>query len=407
VDGAPVLLLSGILYGQLGPAYNLDSCGGCHAFPAVGGSSPKVNPQVAAASRAGASNTLPSFITSNGPVREARFKTNPDGSPDGGVHDLFTIAGRTDAPGCQLAQPNFNAALNSGNVIFRIPTPVFGAGLIEAIPDAAILGNFTATAQARQGQGISGRANTSGNDGTVTRFGWKAQNKSLIMFAGEAYNVEQGVTSELFPQERNTPVASCLFNAMPESGPNPAAATALSGQSDIENFTAFMRFLAPPVPVTPASAGGSSLFSSIGCAQCHTPSFMTGNNASPALSNKQVNLFSDLLLHNMGSGLADGISQGGAGPDEFRTAPLWGLGQRVFFLHDGRTSDLLAAIRDHASNGSEANQSDPELQSIKRPAAAIYSRLPAIAGAIRFSLPRMETIASVEPRERLPAGPVA
>jgi CxxC motif-containing protein (DUF1111 family) len=340
----------------LGPAYNNDSCGGCHAQPAVGGSSPKLNPQVAAANRAGASNTLPSFITSNGPVREARFKSNPDGSADGGVHDLFTITGRTDAPGCQVSQPNFAAALAAGNVIFRIPTPVFGAGLIEAIPDAAILANLRQTAQARQGLGISGRPNTSGNDGTVTRFGWKAQNKSLIMFAGEAYNVEQGVTSELFPQERNTPPPSCLFNTTPESGPNPAAATAIAAQSDIETFAAFMRFLAPPVAVTPASRGGDILFAGIGCAHCHNPSFTTGNNASPALSNKQVNLFSDLLLHNMGSGLADGISQGGAGPDEFRTAPLWGLAQRVFFLHDGRTSDLLDAIRQHASNGSEANQ---------------------------------------------------
>jgi CxxC motif-containing protein (DUF1111 family) len=259
-----------------------------------------------------------------------------------------------DAPGCQVSQPNFATALSASNVIFRIPTPTFGAGLIEAIPDAAILANLSQTAQARQGLGISGRPNTSGNDGTVTRFGWKAQNKSLVMFAGEAYNVEQGVTSELFPQERNTPPASCLFNTTPESGPNPAAA--IGAQSDIENFAAFMRFLAPPLAVTPASQGGGTLFAGIGCAQCHRPSFTTGNNTSPALSDKQVNLFSDLLLHNMGSGLADGISQGAAGPDEFRTAPLWGLGQRVFFLHDGRTNDLLMAIRAHASNGSEANQ---------------------------------------------------
>jgi CxxC motif-containing protein (DUF1111 family) len=340
----------------LGPAFNLDSCGGCHAFPALGGSSPKLNPQVAAATRSGASNTLPSFISAAGPVREARFKTNPDGSPDGGVHALFTITGRTDAPGCQLSQPNFESAVASGNVIFRIPTPTFGLGLIEAIPDAAILANVRQTAAARQRFGVSGRPNTSGNDGTVTRFGWKAQNKSLTVFAGEAYNVEQGVTNEIFPQERNTPPAPCLFNPLPESAPNPAAATVMGGQSDVENFAAFMRFLAPPVPVTLATRGGDMLFDSIGCTQCHTPSLMTGSNASPALSNKQVNLFSDLLLHNMGSGLEDGISQGGAAGNEFRTAPLWGLGQRFFFLHDGRTSDLLTAIRAHASNGSEANQ---------------------------------------------------
>ena len=122
----------------LGPTMNLDSCAGCHMQPAVGGSSPFVNPQVAFASKNGALNRLPSFITANGPVREARFIRNPDGTPDGGVHALFTIAGRSDAPGCKLAQPDFATALAKRNVIFRIPTPVFGAGFIEQIPDKNI-----------------------------------------------------------------------------------------------------------------------------------------------------------------------------------------------------------------------------------------------------------------------------
>jgi CxxC motif-containing protein (DUF1111 family) len=304
-------------------------------------------------------------------VREARFKFvtggfNNDsvivnasravGARDGGVHDLFTIAGRSDAVGCNLAQPDFATAIRNNNVSFRIPTPVFGGGLIEAIPDATILANAAQNAQTKQSLGISGHPNTNGNDGTITRFGWKAQNKSLLLFAAEAYNVEQGITNELFTQERNTPPAACLYNATPESMPDPSAAGSMAGQSDIEKFAAFMRFLAPPTPVRPASAGGDAPFASVGCAQCHTPVLMTGNNASPALANKPANLYSDLLLHNMGSGLADDIMQGAAGPDEFRTAPLWGLGQRIFFLHDGRTSDLLQAIRAHASSGSEANQ---------------------------------------------------
>jgi hypothetical protein len=123
---------------------------------------------------------LPSFISANGPVREVRFVTGPDGrTPDGGVHDLFTIAGRSDAPpGCNLSQPDFAAAAAAHNVIFRIPTPTFGAGLIEAIPDSVIRNNMAANGQAKAGLGISGRPNTTGNDGTITRFGWKAQNKS-------------------------------------------------------------------------------------------------------------------------------------------------------------------------------------------------------------------------------------
>src|SRR5882762_8281512 len=111
----------------LGPRMNLDACGGCHAQPAVGGTSPSVNPQVAFANSLGATNAVPSFITSDGPVREARFQRSPDGTADGGVHALFTLAGRFDAPGCVLAQPDFESELARRNVIFRIPTPLFGA----------------------------------------------------------------------------------------------------------------------------------------------------------------------------------------------------------------------------------------------------------------------------------------
>src|SRR5262249_40654361 len=134
----------------LGPTMNLDSCAGCHLHPAVGGTSPRVNPQIAFANKAGATNVIPSFITQNGPVREGRFVRNADGTPNGGVHDLFTIAGRSDAPGCGLRQPDFEGELARRNVIFRIPTPVFGAGLIEQIPDRAILANQAAEMPMKQ-----------------------------------------------------------------------------------------------------------------------------------------------------------------------------------------------------------------------------------------------------------------
>ena len=357
----------------LGPTMNLDSCGGCHSQPAIGGSSPKVNPQVAFATAEGANNTVPSFISANGPVREARFVKNADGTPDGGVHALFTIAGRSDAPGCKLAQPRFERELANHNVIFRIPTPVFGAGLIEQIPDAAILANqASGAAQKRElgirgranfaisGRTISGQTNNNGNDGTVARFGWKAQNKSLLLFSGEAYNVEMGITSELFQTERDeTP--SCQFTKVPNTVTNTDADTPLEAISAIEKFAFFQRFLAPPTQ-SPDKPGGShsigrgrTLFTSIGCALCHTPMMRTGDSTVGALRNRLVNLYSDLLVHDMGDGLADGVSQGQAGPREFRSAPLWGLGQRIFFLHDGRTKNLVEAIQEHASTGSEAN----------------------------------------------------
>ena len=131
---------------------------------------------------------------------------------------------------------------------------------------------------------------------------------------------------------------------------------------DMSQFAMFMRLLAPPTPSTSNPGGATSIaagrqiFGSVGCALCHTPGLQTApSRITTDLSSVNANLFSDLLVHNMGANLADGVSQGGAGPDEFRTAPLWGLGQRIFFLHDGRTTDLVNAIQQHASSGSEAN----------------------------------------------------
>jgi CxxC motif-containing protein (DUF1111 family) len=344
----------------LGPRFNLDGCAGCHSQPATGGTSSDVNPQVAVATAFGARNVVPSFITLNGPVREARFKFKPNGTRDGSVHQLFVISGRNDgtadASGCTIHQEDFEAQLAADNVIFRIPTPVFGAGLIEQIPDRAILANREANALLKAVLGISGRPNRNGNDQTLTRFGWKAQNKSLLIFAGEAYNVEQGITNELFQTERDeTP--SCQFATTPNDVVNTDGAGA-DVLSDTKRFAVFMRFLAPPQP-SPKTPGGAFsitrgrlLFGAVGCALCHTPALRTGPSTVEALSGQAVNLFSDLLLHNMGPGLADDVLQGEAGGDEFRTSPLWGLGQRIFFLHDGRTADLRQAIQAHKSFGS-------------------------------------------------------
>ncbi len=356
----------------LGPTFNGNSCAMCHAQPIIGGASPGLtspqnpvpNPQVALATLDGATNTVPAFITTNGPVREARFIRSANGSPDGGVHGLYTVAGRSDAPGCTLAQPNFAQQLGANNVIFRVPTPLFGLGLVENTHDATLLANLAATQSARSKLGIGGSFNTSGNDGTITRFGWKAQNKSLLMFSGEAYNVEQGVSNELFPNERSA-VPGCVFNGTPEDASNMLNGNSQSPNyntpigtisemsSDLVNFAAFARLSAPatPAPPTQSTINGSNLFNSIGCALCHSPSLTAGASPYTGMGGITYQPYSDFALHHMGGGLADGISQGAAGPDQFRTAPLWGVGQRLFFLHDGRTSDLLQAITDHADSG--------------------------------------------------------
>jgi CxxC motif-containing protein (DUF1111 family) len=376
----------------LGPRFNLNSCSGCHAQPAVGGSGPSTNPQFTAISSgmaSGSANSIPSFITANGPTREVRFPFffNSNGSantnsPNGGVEDIFTVSGLTGASSCSLQQPSFAIAQEANNIIFRIPTPTFGAGLLENLDDSTLLENQAANAG--NNFGIAGTFNHNGNDGTISRFGWKAQNKSLEMFAGEAYNVEMGITNEIFTQERPLPgedqqgtglPAGCLnlggagypedtTNFAPTSTSSDTFAQNATIPSDVVQFAMFMRLLAPPIPSTTTPGGasaisaGASLFSSIGCATCHSSALKSTQPSgfTSSLSAQTVSAFTDLEIHHMGTGLADNVSQGGAGGDQFRSAPLWGLGQRIFFLHDGRTTNVLTAIRDHSSNGSEASE---------------------------------------------------
>jgi CxxC motif-containing protein (DUF1111 family) len=346
----------------VGPRFNFVGCKGCHVQPATGGTSPTVNPLFRVPADLGfAGNVVPSFITPNGPIREARFQYNRDGSRDGGVHALFVIGGHPDAGGCDIRQEDFERQIQSDNIVFRIPTPTFGAGLIEQIPERVILANLEANAFAKRSLGISGRPNRNGNDGTIARFGWKAQNKSLLLFSGEAYNVEMGITSELFQQERDETPA-CQFATVPND-----VTPSVRQIGAIENFANFQRFLAPPRPSPDTPGGALSItrgraqFAAVGCGLCHTPTLRTGDSTVEALRDRAVHLYSDLALHRMGPALADDILQGAARGDEFRTAPLWGLGQRIFFLHDGRTTDLVDAIRAHRSDGnarvgpSEAN----------------------------------------------------
>ena len=384
VDGAADPATGNPTIRGLGPTFNGTSCFMCHSQPAIGGSSPgagtpgfTANPQLAAAKAFGAGNPedYSAFLTANGPVREARFIANPSDrrTLDGGVHGLFTIQGRRDAPaGCFAAQPDVASQVASNNVSFRIPTPTFGLGLIENVSDADLIANV---AQERSlNQAIrNATVNRSGNDGTVTRFGWKAQNKSLYVFAAEAANVEMGITNEVFPNER-APGTNCATNPLPEDETNTVFPTGLAAgdvdtfvSSAVENFTAFMRFNGAPSqcdfasgvdangqavcnPLGASAQNGLGIFNKLGCSTCHTENFTTQPSSVGGLSNRTFQPFSDFALHHMGSTLADGITQGLAGPDQFRTAPLWGLGQRLFFLHDGRTGDLKQAIVAHAGS---------------------------------------------------------
>ncbi len=363
----------------LGARHNADQCFVCHAQPVLGGSGgyivpnpgevpplPAENPQFRLVPhRFGRDNVVPSFEQQYGPIREVRFKFRPDGTRDGGVHQLWTVRGSTNdptIPDCALTQPDFEAELAADNLAFRIPLQMLGLGLIESIQDREILARHAATATQRAALGIEGHPNRSGNDGTITRFGWKAQNKSLTIFAGEAYNVEMGITNEAFPTATEEDPA-CQGPDKPE--PNDVVRTDMTDDRnqdfdnplhilpDWQQFQLMMRFTDGPAPdpnPSPSAQHGRQLFTTVGCALCHTPEMQTAPVMnSPVLQDRPVDLYSDLMVHHMGAFLADEVIQGQAGPDEFRTTPLWGVGQRIFFLHDGRTSDLLQAILAHAA----------------------------------------------------------
>ena len=362
----------------LGSRHNGDQCLLCHAQPTLGGSGgflvpnpgqgtpqPPENPMFRLVpNRFGKRNVVPSFEAQFGPIREVRFQLNPDGSRDGSVHQLWVITGITKDPtisGCSIVQPDFATQQQNGNLSFRIPLQLFGLGLIDSIQDREIMTHFNATASQRKSLGIAGHPNRNENDGTITRFGWKAQNKSITVFSGEAYNVEMGITNELFPTatEEDPPCMGAkdepndVTRTDPNDNINEAFNNPLHEPPDWMMFQIMMRFIDAPQPDPNPSASairGKTVFNQVGCAVCHTPQMQTApTTSSEVLANRPVNLYSDLVLHKMGPGLADNIIQGFADRDEFRTTPLWGVGQRMFFLHDGRTSDLLQAIQAHFS----------------------------------------------------------
>jgi CxxC motif-containing protein (DUF1111 family) len=421
----------------LGPMFNSQSCFHCHSQPTVGGSSPGIitintptgsqtftsfsgtqevfleNPEIIDAKDDGASNNpTPSFlpinvvsgpgfstVPANGPVIEVRFVNglaasgNAAAIQTGAVGELYTFAGRGDEPAnCSISQLTFTGS----QLAFRIPTPTYGLGLVENTPELILQSNLNTTLQssAASALGIAGTFNRSGNDGTITRFGWKAQNKSLLIFAGEASNVEMGVTNELFPDEKSWGSGlACISNTTPGYPEDQILTVTGTGtppdpsliSSSAENNAVFMRMNAAPsqcdallatvvngiATCPPFSSNqvlaGQGLFNSatLGCAICHTPTLTTGPSANSFLNNQTYHPYSDFALHHMGPGLADGVNQGSAGSDQFRTAPLWGAGQRYFFLHDGRANDLLDAILDHCPNSQAANTVGEACKSVK------------------------------------------
>ena len=319
----------------LGPVFNGESCAQCHAQGAIGG--------------AGTDLTL-TRVTRIGGIRNGQYSDLADlGGPVLQARSLkefdatYPIPGEIVPAGAQF-------------VSHRITTPLFGAGLIEAIPDATIV----ARTHLKLPDGVAGVANTELNPETnlveVSRFGWKAQHSSLSVFAGDAYLNEMGITTPGFPSE-NLPQGHPI-------GPGLDVKADPEDDEDVVLFASFMRGLAPPVRALLSVTGkkGEVLFSQVGCANCHVPAMNTGPNANPALDNKIVACYSDLLVHHMGPQLADGIIQGKATGDMFRTAPLWGLSKRIFYMHDGRATSFESAVLAHGGEAEKAKQRFISLQ---------------------------------------------
>ncbi len=299
----------------LGPAFNANSCAVCHSVPAVGGVSAMTE------IRGGYRDEDGRFYALNG----------------GTLYHLFSIPDHR----CQVQIPP------EANVIGRrAPIPLFGAGLIEAIPDETIAAREDP--QDRDGDGVRGRAARVFDVATrrerIGRFGWKAQQATLLAFSGDAYRNEMGITNELFPDEVALGIdAEQMKLCSPKRGIQDVRSRT-TGLRGIDNFENFMKLLAPIAPAGPQPEG-EALFGATGCATCHTPVMVTGPSANPAFHQKPVALFSDLLLHDVGTG--DGIEQAAANGDEIRTPALWGLRFRKPLLHDGSAATPLDAIRRH------------------------------------------------------------
>ena len=300
----------------LGPIFNDVSCAACHSAPAVGGASGRT-------------------VT--------RF-----GHTAAGVFDPLAALGGSLLQDRSLpGVPRETIPATANTVARRVTTPLFGAGLIEAIPDSAIvLGTLRAKPAGVAGKVAMVRDVASG-ELRVGRFGWKAQHATLLAFSADAYANEMGITNRFFPTE-NAPNGNIAAIAR-FTRPTVDDPVAVDGTSGTDRLADYMRLLAaPPRAAANASAlAGERLFASVGCASCHTPTLTTGRHPVAALSEQTVALYSDLLLHDMGP-LGDGIVQGTAGARDMRTAPLWGLRTRNALLHDGSARTPDAAIRAHA-----------------------------------------------------------
>jgi CxxC motif-containing protein (DUF1111 family) len=306
----------------LGPIFNQTSCANCHASPTPGGS---------------------------GTTLVTRF-----GASDGkGNFDPLTELGGSLLQSQAVDPAALEHIPAEANVIAqRQSMPLYGSGLIEAIPDQAI----QALAQRTKPDGVAGRAamveDPVSGEMHVGRFGWKAQQATLLAFAAEAENDEMGITNQYFPDENAPNGNEQLVTQFNQATNEPNDVADSTGKTEAQHLADYLRYLAPPPLPHPTAEfqAGLAVFNRLGCAECHVPALYTGSNSIKALDHKPVALWSDLLLHDMGD-LDDGIAQGAAQTNEMKTPPLWGLRWSAPYLHDGRAPTIADAITEHDGEG--------------------------------------------------------
>ncbi|KAF2390488.1 di-heme oxidoredictase family protein [Pseudomonas frederiksbergensis] len=268
-------------------------------------------------------------------------------------------------PTLQITQLGYGSMHPDTRFSARVAPPMIGLGLLEAIPDEAILAN--AEAQAKDKNGIAGRPNKVWDDAqqktVLGRFGWKAGQPNLNQQNVHAFSGDMGLTTSLRPFDDCTDAQTACKQAPNGNGPN--------GEPEVsDNILRLVLFYSRNLAVparrdvgTPQVLAGKNLFFQAGCQSCHTPKYTTAANAAePELANQVIRPYSDLLLHDMGDGLADNRSEFQASGRDWRTPPLWGIGltQAVSghtqFLHDGRARNLLEAVLWHGGEASAAQQ---------------------------------------------------
>jgi CxxC motif-containing protein (DUF1111 family) len=293
----------------LGPAFNATGCVACHSEPAPGGAGKE--PQT--------------FVMHSPDVTDAtgghvfqQFRIRPNGS----------IARRAPPPRHSM----------------RRPPALFGLGLLEAVTEEALLELADPNDENRDG--ISGRLPKSG--GIYRRFGWKSRVATIDDFAAGALLNELGLTSSRYPAGDGRD-----DNSAGEAGLSRVEVT----EEQVRLIAQFIRLLAPPSPkrADASATDGQRVFQQIGCAQCHVPTLRTGDSPSEALRRHEIHPYTDLLVHDMGPALSDGIQEGETSEREFRTPPLWGVTMTgPPFLHDGRARTLIEAIQQHGGEGEAA-----------------------------------------------------